>query len=359
MQGRKNKIIMSFIKSFISGLGSSVAGNITSTAMNWLSNKLGLTMSQEEAMQKQWEYNQKMMALQNQYNQEAAEKGQEYAKEYWDYTNTENQKKHLINAGLNPALIYGQSGGGGMGASGGARQEGVDQAQGNPVGMALQVQQMEQQKKLQDAQIAATYAQANRDNAEAGEHEQNTKESIQKVNNLIKEGNLTESTNELRKIEIKIAEKTSEIKDWGIVTEQGLGMKYRAEAEEASMAAKLNYEKARHENIDYQVAFNTYDSLVRRATLMNFEIEARTKWFKEQAKLPEGQLSVWAAEVEELHSRALKEDWDKETYRKEVDGMVKRWQEQTTNERWHLVNESVETISGGIVKFGAKFLTKK
>ena len=55
-----------------------------------------------------------------------------------------------------------------MGATGGSRQEGVDQAQGNPVGMALQVQQMEQQKKLQDAQIAATYAQANKDNAAAG-----------------------------------------------------------------------------------------------------------------------------------------------------------------------------------------------
>ena len=93
--------------------------------------------------------------------------------------------------------------------------------------MALQVQQMEQQKKLQDAQIAATYAQANKDNAAAEEHEQNVKESVQKVENLIKEGDLTESTNELRKIETEIGRKTSEIKDWEIATEQGLGMKYR------------------------------------------------------------------------------------------------------------------------------------
>lgn len=343
---------------FISGLGNLIGSNAISTGMSWLSNKLGLTMSQREAMEKQWQYNQKMMALQNQYNQQAAERGQQYAKEYWDYTNAENQKQHLINAGLNPALMYGQSGAGGMGATGGARQEGVSQAEGNPIGMALQIQQMKQQKELQDAQIAATYAQANKDNAAAGEHEQNVKESIQKVENLMKEGDLTESTNELRKIETEIARKTSEIKDWEITTEQGLAMKYRAEAVQASMTAKLNYEKARKENIDYQVAFNTYDALVKRAAILNFEIEARTKWFKEQAKLPEGQLEVWGAEVQELQARALKENWDRETYRKQVEGMCKRWQQQTINERWHLTNESVETIVDGVTSFGAKFLSK-
>lgn len=350
---------MKFGKTFLSGLGSSLASNAVSAGTNWLSNKLGLTMSQEEAMEKQWQYNQSMMALQNEYNQQAAKQGQQYAKEYWDYTNAENQKQHLINAGLNPALMYGQSGAGGMGATGGSRQEGVDQAQGNPIGMALQIQQMDQQKKLQDAQIAATYAQANKDNAAAGEHEQNVEESIQKVKNLMKEGDLTESTNELRKIETEIARKANELKDWEIVAEQGLGMKYRAEAEEASMTAKMNYEKARKENIDYQVAFNTYDALVKRATLMNFEIEARTKWFKEQAKLPEGQLTLWSAEVQELQSRALKENWDRETYRKEVEGMVERWQKQTENEKWHLVNESAKVVIDGIIAFGSKFLMKK
>lgn len=349
---------MAFGISFISGLGSSLANNAISSGMSWLSNKLGLTMNQEEAMKQQWQYNQKIMALQNQYNQQAAERGQQYAKEYWDYTNAENQKQHLINAGLNPALMYGQSGAGGMGATGGSRQEGVDQAQGNPIGMALQIQQMKQQKELQDAQIAATYAQANKDNAAAGEHEQNIKESIQNVENLIKEGNLTESTNKLREIEIDIAKKTSEIKDWEIITEQALATKYRAEAVQASMTAKMNYEKARKENIEYQIAFNTYDALVKRATLLNFEIEARTKWFKEQAKLPEGQLEVWGAEVQELQARALKENWDRETYRKQVEGMCKRWQQQTINERWHLTNESVETVVDGITSFGAKFLSK-
>ena len=43
----------------------------------------------------------------------------------WDYTNYENQKEHLKAAGLNPALLYGSSGGGGGSAAGGGNAAGV------------------------------------------------------------------------------------------------------------------------------------------------------------------------------------------------------------------------------------------
>ena len=52
--------------------------------------------------------------------------------------------------------MYGQSGAGGMGASGGAHQSSPDQPQGNPVGMALQIQQIEQQRRMNDAANAGT-----------------------------------------------------------------------------------------------------------------------------------------------------------------------------------------------------------
>ena len=54
-----------------------------------------------------------------------------------------------------------------MGASGGAHQSSPDQPQGNPVGMALQVQQLEQQRRMNDAQIALAEAQAEKAGAEA------------------------------------------------------------------------------------------------------------------------------------------------------------------------------------------------
>ena len=118
-------------------------------------------------MEEQWKYNKNIMALQNQYQQQAAAKSQQYAKEYWDYTNAENQVAHLKNAGLNIGLMYGQSGAGGMGASGGAHQAAPEQPQGNPVAMALQTQQIEQQRRMNDAQIALAEAQASKAKEEA------------------------------------------------------------------------------------------------------------------------------------------------------------------------------------------------
>ena len=63
--------------------------------------------------------------------------------------------------------MYGQGGAGGMGASGGAHQASPEQPQGNPVGMALQVQQIEQQRRMNDAQIALAEAQASKAEEEA------------------------------------------------------------------------------------------------------------------------------------------------------------------------------------------------
>lgn len=158
---------MSFGKSFTEGLGGSAASGLTGLLTGGISQALGLSWSPRRAMEEQLKYNKNIMALQNRYQQQAAAQSQQYAKDYWDYTNAENQVEHLKNAGLNIGLMYGQSGAGGMGASGGARQESPDQPQGNPVAMALQTQQIEQQRRMTDAQIALTQAQAEKAEEEA------------------------------------------------------------------------------------------------------------------------------------------------------------------------------------------------
>ena len=154
-------------KSFLSGLSSLAASTGMGFVGNALSQVFGLSWSPQKATQEQWKYNKDIMALQNRYHQQAAAQSQQYAKDYWDYTNAENQVEHLRNAGLNVGLMYGQSGAGGMGASGGAHQAGPEQPQGNPIGMALQVQQLEQQRRMNDAQIALAEAQADKAGAEA------------------------------------------------------------------------------------------------------------------------------------------------------------------------------------------------
>ena len=99
------------------------------------------------------------MGLQAQYNKEQAEYSTELSKEMWDYTNYENQVKHLKAAGLNPALLYGQGGGGGSSAGGGTAA-GVGLPTSTGVGMAIQWETMEAQKELVKAEAAKTNAEA-------------------------------------------------------------------------------------------------------------------------------------------------------------------------------------------------------
>lgn len=111
--------------------------------------------AEEREHQRQLEY----MGLQAQYNKEQAKYSTELSKEMWDYTNYENQKKHLEAAGLNPALLYGQGGGGGS-ATGGGTAAGVGLPSSTGVGMGIQWETMEANKELAKAQAAKTNAEA-------------------------------------------------------------------------------------------------------------------------------------------------------------------------------------------------------
>ena len=105
--------------------------------------------------------------------------------------------------------MYGQSGAGGMGASGGAHQSSPDQPQGNPIGMALQVQQIEQQRRMNDAQITLAEAQASKAKEEAkkigGVDTQEALKRIEEASSRIelnlREGNYKEALTELTKAE--------------------------------------------------------------------------------------------------------------------------------------------------------------
>ena len=62
------------------------------------------------AANEQWGNQLKLMDIQNRYNEQMAKNNQLRNKDLWDYTNYENQKQHIKNAGLNPALMYGMGG---------------------------------------------------------------------------------------------------------------------------------------------------------------------------------------------------------------------------------------------------------
>lgn len=343
---------MGFIKTFISGLGTSAASAGAGFVGNALSQALGLSWSPARAMREQEAYNKRIMALQNQYQQQAAAQSQQYAKEYWDYTNTENQVQHLKNSGLNIGLMYGQSGAGGMGASGGAHQASPEQPQGNPVGMALQVQQLEQQQRMNDAQISLAKAQAKKANEEAKKiGGVDTEEALTRIEEIgsrielnLKEGNYKDALTDLTNAEKEATEALKSLREM----QDALT---KAQISEAFSIARYYSEKA---NTEYWVKENektqneylkdTYDDRVDAANYNNAVAIALAAKYKSEKDVNEKQIKHLEASIKELNALADKHNWDKETYRKQVEGMIERWEEQTFNERIGLGLEFGENI---------------
>ena len=228
-------------------------------------------------MQEQEAYNKRIMALQNQYQQQAAAQSQQYAKEYWDYTNTENQVQHLKNAGLNIGLMYGQSGAGGMGASGGAHQSAPEQPQGNPVGMALQVQQIEQQRRMNDAQIALTEAQASKAKEEAKKiGGVDTQEALKRIEESrftdrveFKRGKYKEALTSLSEAEKEATEALKSLREMQEALTSGQISEAFAIAGYYSEKTHTEYWTKENEKIQNQYLKDTYEDRVEAAAYNN------------------------------------------------------------------------------------------
>ena len=351
-----------FGKLFTGGLASSGASSLIGTITGGISQALGLSWSPEKAMREQEAYNKRIMALQNQYQQQAAAQSQQYAKDYWDYTNTENQIKHLKNAGLNIGLMYGQSGAGGMGASGGAHQAAPEQPQGNPVGMALQVQQLEQQRRMNDAQIALAEAQANKANEEAKkiggvdtqQALQEIRESISRMELNMKEGNYKDALTELTGAEKEATNALTSLREMQETLSKAQVSEAFAIAGYYSEKTHTEYWAKENEKIQNEYLKDTYNDRVEAAYYNNAVAIALAAKYISEKDVNEKQVKQLTASIKELEALADKHDWDKETYRKQVEGMVERWEEQTFNERIGLGVEFgeniVELLSKGRIK---------
>lgn len=347
---------------FTAGLAKSGASGLTGLMTGGISQALGLSWSPEKAMKEQEAYNKRIMALQNQYQQQAAARSQQYAKDYWDYTNAENQVNHLRNAGLNVGLMYGQSGAGGMGASGGARQESPDQAQGNPIGMALQVQQIEQQRRMNDAQIALTEAEAEKAGAEAKKISGvDTQEALSRIEEIgsrielnLKEGNYKKALTDLTYAEKEATEALKSLRE----TQEALTS---AQISEAFAIAGYYSEKAHteywakeNEKIQNEYLRDTYQNRVDAASYNNAVAIALAAKYISEKDVNEKQVKHLQASIGELNARADKHNWDKETYRKQIEGMIERWEAETFNERIGLGLEFGENIVEMLLKARGK-----
>ncbi|UIB81443.1 DNA pilot protein [Flyfo microvirus Tbat2_116] len=110
----------------------------------------------------------KLQEMQIEGNKEMIDYGKEKDLEMWHATNYDAQKKELKKAGLNPGLLYGMGGGGGVTTGGG----GMAVSSGNAptgggehiaaMGMSLESQLMMAQKKVLETQAEKNQAEANK-----------------------------------------------------------------------------------------------------------------------------------------------------------------------------------------------------
>ena len=353
-------------KTFGINLGQDTINNGVNSILGFGSTALGrlfgISMSPRESMELQHKYNLGIMQKQSEYQQEAAKRSQQLAKDYWDYTNVENQKKHLKDAGLNPALLYGQSGGGGMGLSGGAREAAPEQPQASPVAMGLQAQQIEQQRRMNDAQIALAEAQARKADEEANkiggvdveEAYKRIEEMDAKINDLIASKNLKEAETELSKAKKETENTIQRLNEANeALSRADISKAFAIATHYSEMAHKVYWEFQR-EKLGYTYDKETLQDRIDGAYYMNCQLIASIAKTYKDIEIGDAQIKQLEAAAKELNELANKHNWDKETYRKEVEGMIDRWTEQTFNERLQIGLEFGENIADMFFKLRRK-----
>ena len=158
---------MGFIKNALGMIGDVATGGIASGVGSFVSGLFGGGggidyHDQKKLMDKQHGYELENMDYQAKLNEEMAQRNQQRQNEYFgmtaEYNSAKNQKQRLIEAGLNPALMYGSagSGGAGTGSTGGASGSGVGLSQAQAVGMGLELSQIKAQTNLMNAGLSVS-----------------------------------------------------------------------------------------------------------------------------------------------------------------------------------------------------------
>ena len=176
------------------GLTGGITGGITGAVGSLIGGMFGgngnSIKDQKKLMELQNQYEQGNMKYQAELNEQAAQANQQRMIDYFNltaqYNSASQQKQRLKEAGLNPALMYGQAGpgGAGTGATGGAQAAGAGLAQSQAVGMGLQLKSIAAQTKLAEANAAKAYAEAEKI---SGVDTEKTKSEIESITQGIKE----------------------------------------------------------------------------------------------------------------------------------------------------------------------------
>ena len=126
-----------------------------------------------------------------------------------------------------------------------------------------------------------------------------------------------------------------------------------------SEKAHTEYWTKENEKIQNQYLKDTYNDRVDAAYYNNAVAIALAAKYKSEKDVNEKEIKHLEAKIKELDALADKHNWDKQTYRKQVEGMIERWEEQTFNERIGLGLEFGDNIVNMLYKGRRKKVVQK
>lgn len=356
---------MGFIKSAIGMIGNAATGGLASGIGSLIGGLFGGGTSvkdQKKIMAEQNKYEQSNMKYQSELNELMAQANQQRAYDYFnmtaDYNSAKNQKARLEEAGLNPALMYGQagSGGAGTGATGGAQGQGAGLAQAQGVGMALQLKSINAQTKLAEANAAKAYAEANKiagvetkkTNAEVEGIEQNIEESKNRIKDILAGIPQKEEAYYVQKAQERLFESISDLnKISGELNEEN---KKKVNMETHVLMKTYDRIESEIENIDIDTAqkreiIDLLRDRIKSETNLNiakaFEAVASGKLSNEQIKTVDAQIGLWADQADFWGASI-------ENQREQIKNQVYQWGKEWDLSRERLNKEEAEAIVNSI-----------
>ena len=311
----------------------------------------------KKLLDRQHGYELENMDYQAKLNEEMAQRNQQRQNEYFgmtaEYNSAKSQKQRLIEAGLNPALMYGSagSGGAGTGSTGGASGSGVGLSQAQAVGMGLQLSQIKAQTNLMNAEAAKAYADANKTKGvDTDKAKQEIKESDARIDEIL-------------------AKIPSEKQQYFVGKAYEEALKASGELSK-SLAAKTDQEKL-NLKVQEHILFKEFDKLVseinginldndqktiiknslqkkidaeiRLNTMKAIEAAANAKFTNENIRTIDGQLQLWGKQIENWEGQ-------RENVRREIEAQIEQWNKENKFTEKKLSLEETKLIADIILR---------
>lgn len=348
------------------GLTGGITGGITGAVGSLIGGIFGGNGSsikdQKKLMELQNQYEQGNMKYQAELNEQAAQANQQRMIDYFnltaEYNSAENQVERLKEAGLNPALMYGQAGAGGAGtgSTGGGQAQGVGLAQAQAVGMGLQLKSIAAQTKLAEANAAKAYAEAEKI---SGVDTEKTKSEIKDITQGIKESDarikdllagipskeqayyigkaqerMFESITDLNKItgELNLKNKEKVAMEVHVLTKTYSKLESEIQNIDADTDTKRELLKYMGDRIKSEINLNIAKTF--QASQMGALSKEQIKTVEAQIRLWEDQADFWGASVENQY--------------KMIENQVYQWAKEWDLKRERLNKEEMEAVVNSI-----------